>query len=144
MNITADYGMTVRKTLVALLTAYVVLPACNPVYFLKGGIYRELDANLTITALLGNPDRYLDKVIVFSVRFYKKGNLPCPLGEGYQNFVIADRISYITLDKVWMKKDKASVLDTLSENETIVMRAKVFKVDNERDPNLEALEIVKE
>jgi hypothetical protein len=60
------------------------------------------------------------------------------------NFIIADRVSYITLNKVWIKKDKANILDSLKEMETIVMKARVFKVDKEKDPNLEALEIVKE
>jgi hypothetical protein len=81
---------------------------------------------------------------VFSVRYYKKGDLPCPLGDDYVNFIIADRVSYITLDKVWIKKDKAKILDTFQEMETVVMKARVFKVDREKDPNLEALEIVPE
>ena len=91
-----------------------------------------------------NPNKYLNQEIVFSVRYYKKGNLSCPLGSDYVNFVIADRVSYITLNKVWIKNEKAKQLDTLKEMETIVMKARVFKVDKEKDPNLEALEIVKE
>jgi hypothetical protein len=43
-----------------------------------------------------------------------------------------------------MKKDKAKVLDKLKEMETIVMKARVFKIDKEKDPNIEALEIVPE
>ena len=91
-----------------------------------------------------NPNKYLNQEIVFSVRYYKKGNLPCPLGSDYVNFVIADRVSYITLNKVWIKNEKAKELDALKEMETIVMKARVFKVDKEKDPNLEALEIEKE
>ncbi len=91
-----------------------------------------------------NPNNYLNKDIVFSVRFYKKGDLPCPLGEDYVNFSIADRVSYITLNKVWVKKEKAGMLDKLKEMETIVMKARVFKIDKEKDPNLEAIEITPE
>ncbi len=99
---------------------------------------------MTIVGLTENPNKVLDKEIVFSVRYSKKGDLPCPLGEDYVNFLIADRVSYITLNKVWMKKDKAKVLDKLKEMETIVMKAKVFKIDKEKDPNIVALEIVPE
>jgi len=35
-------------------------------------------------------------------------------------------------------------LDSLKEMETIVMKARVFKIDREKDPNLEALEIAPE
>ena len=99
---------------------------------------------MTIVGLTENPSKYLNKEIVISVRYYKKGDLPCPLGDDYVNFLIADRVSYITLNKVWMKKDRAGILDTLKEMETIVMKARVFKIDSEKDPNLEALEIVRE
>ncbi len=117
---------------------------CSPLNYVRGGIYRSLDENLTIVSLTENPAKYLNKEIVISVRYYKKSDIPCPLGEDYVNFFIADRVSYITLNKVWIKKDKAQVLDSLKEMETIVMKARVFKVDKEKDPNLEALEIVKE
>ncbi len=103
-----------------------------------------MDDNLTIVGLTENPTKFLDKEVVFSVRYYKKGDLPCPLGDDYVNFIIADRVSYITLNKVWIKSDKAKVLDDLKEMETIVMRARIFRVDKEKDPNLEALEIVRE
>lgn len=103
-----------------------------------------MDEGLTIVKLTDNPGNYLDKEIVFSVRYFKKGNLPCPLGDDYVNFIIADRVSYITLNKVWIKKDKAKVLDSFKEMETVVMKARVFRVDREKDPNLEALEIVPE
>ncbi|HTY22484.1 MAG TPA: hypothetical protein VMC85_05105 [Desulfomonilaceae bacterium] len=129
---------------VACLVALLTLTACSALTYLKGGIYQSLDENLTIVGLIGNPNSYLNREIVFSVRYYKKGDLPCPLGSDYVNFVIADRVSYITLNKVWMKTDRAKILDTLKEMETIVMKARVFKVDKEKDPNLEALEIVKE
>jgi len=36
------------------------------------------------------------------------------------------------------------LINDLKEMETIVMRSKVFRVDKEKDPNLEALEIEKE
>jgi hypothetical protein len=117
---------------------------CSALNFVRGGIYKSLDEDLTIVSLTENPTKYLNKEIVMSVRYYKKSDLPCPLGDDYVNFIIADRVSYITLNKVWIKKDKAQVLDSLKEMETIVMKARVFKVDKEKDPNLEVFEIVKE
>ena len=107
-------------------------------------MYRELNEDLTIAELQRNPSKYLNKNIVISVRYVKKGDLPCPLGDGYVNFSIADRISYILLDKVWIKKEKAHVLDKLKQMETIIMRARVFRIDPQKDPNLEALEIAPE
>jgi hypothetical protein len=129
---------------VTFAIASLILFSCSTLNYLKGGIYKELNENLTIVALMENPKNYLNREIVFSVRYYKKGNLPCPLGSDYVNFVIADRVSYITLNKVWIKNENAKLLDTLKEMETIVMKVRVFKVDKEKDPNLEALEIVKE
>ncbi len=129
---------------VAFIIGTLMLSSCSALNYVKGGLYRELDQNLTIVTLMENPNKYLNHEIVFSVRYYKRGNLPCPLGSDYVNFVIADRVSYITLNKVWIKNEKAKVLDTLKEMETIVMKARVFKVDKEKDPDLEALEIVKE
>lgn len=139
-----DYGMINHKSLLPILVVCFTIMSCSSVKFLKGGIYKDLDENLTIVGLTENPNNYLNKEIVFSVRYYKKGDLPCPLGDDYVNFIIADRVSYITLNKVWIKKEKAKVLDTLKEMETIVMKARVFKIDKEKDPNLEALEIVPE
>jgi len=136
--------MVARKIASFVVLASLSCTACAAGKYLKGGIYRQLDEGLTIVKLTDNPGNYLDKEIVFSVRYFKKGNLPCPLGEGYVNFVIADRVSYITLNKVWIKKEKAKVLDTFKEMETVVMKARVFRVDREKDPNLEALEIVPE
>ncbi len=136
--------MASHNRLLAILFACFAITACSAGNYLKGGIYRNLNENLTIVTLTENPTKFLDKVIVISVRYYKKGDLPCPLGDDYVNFIVADRVSYITLNKVRMKKDKAKVLDTLKEMETIVMKAKVFKIDKEKDPNLEALEIVPE
>src|SRR5208337_3299400 len=137
-------SMVSCNRLIAILIACFAVSACGATKYLKGGVYKDLDENLTIVGLTENPNRYLDKDIVISVRYYKKGDLPCPLGEDYVNFIIADRVSYITLNKIWIKKDKAKVLDTLKEMETIVMKAKVFKIDKEKDPNIEALEIVPE
>ncbi len=136
--------MIFRNRLLAIFIAFFAISACGATKYLKGGVYKELDENLTIVGLTENPNKYLDKDIVISVRYYKKGDLPCPLGEDYVNFIIADRVSYITLNKVWMKKDKAKTLDKLKEMETIVMKARVFKIDKEKDPNIEALEIVPE
>jgi hypothetical protein len=130
--------------LAAVAVVAILTTACIPLRFLKGGLHRSVDENLTIVGLTQDPKKYLDKEIVFSVRYYKKGDLPCPLGPDYINIIIADRVSYITLNKVWIKKDRASVLGTLKEMETIVMKARVFAVDAAKDPNLEALEIVKE
>ena len=130
--------------LFASIITTLILSSCSALNYVKGGIYKDLDESLTIVGLTENPNNYLNREIVFSVRYYKRANLPCPLGSDYVNFVIADRVSYITLNKVWIKNEKAKVLDTLKEMETIVMKARVFKVDKEKDPNLEALEIVKE
>ncbi|MBI5250238.1 MAG: hypothetical protein HY912_12150 [Desulfomonile tiedjei] len=132
-----------RNLLLVLITS-ISLVGCGTTKLLKGGIHRNLDEDLTIVKLTENPTSYLNKEIVFSVRYYKKEDLPCPLGDDYINISIADRVSYITLNKVWIKKGKAGILDSLKEMETIVMKAKVFKIDKERDPNLEALEIEKE
>ena len=129
---------------VSILVFTALVCGCGATNYLKGGIHKDMDENLTIVGLTENPKKYLDKEIVFSVRFYKKGDLPSPLGDDFVNFIIADRVSYITLNKVWMKSSKAKILDELKEMETIVMRARVFRVDKEKDPNLEALEIVKE
>lgn len=136
--------MTAHKILVPIVTALIAIGGCSATKFLKGGIHRDLDESLTIVSLTENPNKYLNKDIVFSVRYYKKGDLACPLGEDYVNLIIADRVSYITLNKVWIKKDKAKILDSLKEMETIVMKARVFKIDREKDPNLEALEIAPE
>jgi hypothetical protein len=136
--------MTALGRVSAIALACVAFTACGATNYLRGGIYRQLDESLTIVKLTDNPKKYLNHEIVFSVRYYKKGDLPCPLGEDYVNFIIADRVSYITLNKVWMKKEKAGVLDSFKEMETIVMKARVFRIDGEKDPNLEALEIVRE
>jgi len=133
-----------KKFLLISIACLLALAACGSTKYLRGGIHRQLDENLTIVSLTENPNQFLNKDVVFSVRFYKKSDLPCPLGEDYVNFIIADRVSYITLNKVWMKKDKAKILDTLKEMETIVMKARVFAIDKEKDPNLEALEIAPE
>lgn len=129
---------------VSIFVFSALVCGCGATNYLKGGIHKNLDDNLTIVGLTENPNKFLDKEIVFSVRFYKKGDLPSPLGDDYTNFVIADRVSYITLNKVWIKSSQAKILDDLKEMETIVMKARVFRVDKEKDPNLEALEIVKE
>ena len=139
-----DHSMTAHKMLVPIAVALVAISGCSAAKYLKGGIHRNLDEGLTIVSLTENPNKYLNKEIVISVRYYKKGDLPCPLGDGYVNLIIADRVSYITLNKVWIKKDKAAILDSLKEMETVVMKARVFKIDREKDPNLEALEIAPE
>jgi len=136
--------MNLKKLLLTILALSWLLPACSAVKYLKGGMYRDLNEDITIVGLTDAPKPYLNKEIVFSVRFFKKGDLPCPLGDDYVNFIIADRVSYITLDKAWMKTEKAKILDELKEMETIIMKAKVFKIDREKDPNLEALEIIRE
>lgn len=138
------YAMPVPKTTILLLTACLAIAACSTSRYLKGGIYRDLNENLTIVGLTESPNFFLNKEVVMSVRFFEKSDLPCPLGEDYVNFIIADRVSYIMLNKVWMKKDKVQSLETLKKMDTIIMRARIFKVDKEKDPNLEALEIVKE
>jgi hypothetical protein len=139
-----DCAMTHRTLLLTTLVACFALSCSAASNFLKGGIHKDLDEDLTIVKLTENPSKYLNKEIVISVRFYKKGDLPCPLGEDFVNFIVMDRVSYITLNKAWIKKDKAGILDKLKETETVVMKARVFAVDREKDPNLEALEIVPE
>jgi hypothetical protein len=141
---TEDERMNLKRMVLALCVSFFMLPACSAAKYLRGGIHREMDENLTIVSLIENPNKYLNKELVFSVRFYKKGDLPCPLGDDYVNLIIADRVSYITLNKVWMRKEKAAILDELKEMETIVIKARVFKIDREKDPNLDATEIVRE
>ena len=136
--------MVMPRSVLLILIIGLTLSGCGTMKLFQGGLHRSLDEDLTIVKLTDNPNNYLDKDIVFSVRYYKKGDLPCPLGDNYVNFIIRDRISYISLNKVWIKQEKAGILDTLKEDETIVMKAKVFKIDEEKNPNLEALEIVKE
>ena len=136
--------MTAKKFYAAFVALSMTLPACSTMNYVRGGIYRQLDENLTIVSLVENPSQYLNREIVFAVRYYKKGDLPCPLGEDYVNLIIADRVSYITLNKVWMKKAKAAILETFKEMETVVIKVRVFNIDKEKDPNLEVLEIAKE
>jgi hypothetical protein len=136
--------MVMPRSMLLILIIGFALSGCGTMKLFQGGLHRNLDEDLTIVKLTEKPNNYLNKDIVFSVRYYKKSDLPCPLGDNYVNFIIRDRISYISLNTVWMKKEKAGVLDTLKEDETIVMKAKVFKIDKEENPNLEALEIVKE
>jgi len=136
-----DHGMIDHAKFLTVIVACIAIASCSATRYLRGGIHKDLDDSLTIVSLIDTPNTFLNKEIVFSVRYYKKGDLPSPLGEDYVNFIIADRVSYITLNKVWIKKDKAHVLDTLKEMETIVMKARVFKVDREKDPNIEALQI---
>ncbi len=136
--------MTAKKFCAAFVALSMTLSACSTMNYVRGGIYRQLDENLTIVSLVENRNQYLNREIVFAVRYHKKGDLPCPLGEDYVNLIIADRVSYIMFNKVWMKKSKASILDTFKENETVVIKARVFAIDKETDPDLEALEIAKE
>ncbi|MCA1959453.1 MAG: hypothetical protein LDL33_01560 [Desulfomonile sp.] len=136
-------SLRLTMALIAILACFLAA-SCSAARLARGGIYRELDENLTIVKLTEKADIYLDKKVVISVRYFKKGDLPCPLGDDYVNFIIADRMSYITLNKVWIAKEKAAVLDTFKEMETVVMRARVFKVGAEKDPYLEALEILPE
>lgn len=136
--------MLPHRTLLPIVLISLVLGGCGAMKYVKGGLHRELNENLTIVGLTENPSKYLNKEITFAVRYYKKGDLPCPLGDDYVNVIIADRVSYITLNKVWIKKEKAKVLDSLKEMETVIMKAKVFQVDKEKDPDLEVLEIIPE
>jgi hypothetical protein len=143
--ITKEFSyMPIYRSLLLLAILSFSLLGCGASKLFKTGIHRNLDEDLTIVKLTDKPQDYLNKDIVFSVRYYKKGDLPCPLGDNYVNIIIADRVSYITLNTVWMNKEKAGILDSLKENETIVMKAKVFKIDEKENPNLEAIEIAKE
>ena len=136
--------MQIPRALLSIVAFSLAVGGCSAMKFVKGGLHRELNENLTIVGLTENPNKYLQKEITFAVRFYKKGDLPSPLGDDYVNIIIADRVSYITLNKVWIKKERAGILDKLKEMETVVMKAKVFAVDKEKDPNLEVLDMVPE
>ncbi len=124
--------------------ACVLLAACAVTRIFRDPLHRDLDESLTIVKLHEDPKKYLNKDIVFSVRFREKGTLPCPLEGEYLNIIIADRVSRIPLDKVWMKETKAGQLDKFKKDDTVVMRANVFRIDKEKDPNLEVIEIAPE
>ncbi len=124
--------------------ACVLLAACAVTRIFRDPLHRELDESLTIVRLIEDPKKYLNKDIVFSVRYREKGTLPCPLEGEYVNIIIADRVSYIVLDKVWIAETKADQLDKFKMNDTVVMKAKLFRIDKEKDPNLEVLEIAPE
>jgi hypothetical protein len=136
--------MRLIAKLLLLLTICGATSSCGAFKFLQGGIHAQMDEEVTISSMLQDPDKYLDEDVVFSVRYSKKGARPCPLGDDYVNFVIRDRISYISLDKAWIKKEDSNILDKFEENDTVVMKAKVFRIDNQRDPNLLALQIAPE
>jgi hypothetical protein len=136
--------MPIHRALLTILAFSLAVGGCSAMKYVKGGLHRELNENLTIVGLTEHPNKYLNKEITIAVRYYKKADLPSPLGDDYVNIIIADRVSYITLNKVWIKKEKAGILDSLKEMETVVMKARVFQVDKEKDPNLEALDIVPE
>ena len=132
-----------RRSLV-IAVACLTISGCGMTKLLRGGIYRQLNENLTIVDLTTSPRKYLHKTIVISVRYYKKADRPCPLGKDYVNIVIADRVSYYLFNKAWIKKDKAGILDSFKEMQTVVMKARVFRIDEAKDPNLEVLEMVPE
>jgi hypothetical protein len=126
------------------LAIYLTTTACGALNFVKGGLHAQMDEQVTISSMLRDPEKFLDEDVVFSVRYIKKGDRPCPLGEDYVNFVIRDRISRIPLEKAWIKKVDSNILDKFKKDETVVMKAKVFRIDKQRDPNLLALQIVPE
>jgi hypothetical protein len=136
--------MDKRKRLLPIFLVCVILSGCAVTRYLKGGIHRELDPSLSAAGLVKDPEKYVNRVIVFSVRYFGIGKAECPLGKDYVNIEIADRVSYITFKKVWMKKSKSDVLKSFKENETVVMKVRVFAVDDDNDPNLEALDITPE
>jgi hypothetical protein len=136
--------MVVNTKALMILVCCFLIVSCSAPRFMKGGLHKQLDEAITISSLTEKPEKFLDKEFVFSVRYFKTGKLPCPLGTGYVNLLIADRVSYITLDKAWMKEDRAGTLGSLKENETVLMRARVFQIDQQKDPNIEVLEIVPE
>ncbi|MEW6348607.1 MAG: hypothetical protein AB1646_06065 [Thermodesulfobacteriota bacterium] len=124
--------------------ACVLLAACAVTRIFRDPLHRDLDESLTIVTLIKDPKKYLNKEIVISVRYGEKGTLPCPLEGEYVNIIIKDRVSYIAFDKVWMKETKADELEKFKANDTVVMRVKVFRIDKEKEPNLEVLEIAPE
>ncbi len=136
--------MRLNIKLLFFLTISLMLSSCGALNYIKGGLHAKLDKNVTISSMLQDPERFLDEDVVFSVKYSKKGDRPCPLGEDYVNFVIKDRISYISLDKAWIKKDASDVLNNFDEDDTVVMKAKIFKIDKQREPNLLASKIVPE
>ncbi|MGB6065076.1 MAG: hypothetical protein WBG50_09720, partial [Desulfomonilaceae bacterium] len=69
--------MISQKRPLAILLVCLTVTACSAARYLKGGIYKNLNENLTIVGLTENPNKFLDKTIVISVRYYKKGDLPC-------------------------------------------------------------------
>jgi hypothetical protein len=136
--------MTTPRRSLIVAAACLIITGCGVTGLLRGGIYRQLDEDLTIVALTTSPRKYLNKTIVISVRYYKRADRPCPLGKGYVNIVIADRVSYYLFNKAWIKKDKAGILDSFKEMQTVVIKARVFKIDEAKDPNLLILEMAPE
>ncbi len=139
-----DPQMLQWKNRFLVAVACLLLTACGVSRFLKPPIYRNLDESLTIVYLTEHSKKYLNKTIVFSVRYQQKGGLRCPLEGDYVNIILADRISRITLDKVWIRKDKEYIVDNFKKDDTVVVKAKVFEVDSAKNPNLEVLEMVPE
>lgn len=131
-----------RKLCVLLLIAGMLPAACSVARnYMRGGMYKDLNENLTLVELAKNPKKYLDKEVVFLVRYYGKGDLPCPLGDDYVNIILADRQSYITNNKVWISKKKADILKPFKKEDTVAVRARVFRIDEVKDPNLEVLDM---
>ena len=46
---------------VALIIGTLILSSCSALNYVKGGIYKELDENLTIVTLMENPNKYLNR-----------------------------------------------------------------------------------
>lgn len=55
-----DFRMSGRKQLLLVLAVCLALSACSSTKYLKGGLYRELDENLTIVGLTEAPNKYLN------------------------------------------------------------------------------------
>lgn len=136
--------MGLKLKLLLILPICLMMSSCGALNYIKGGLHAKLDKTVTISSMLQDPERFLDEDVVFSVKYSKKGDRPCPLGQDYVNFIIKDRISYISLDKAWIKKDASDVLNKFDKDDTVVMKAKVFRIDEQREPNLLALKIVPE
>ncbi len=64
--------MIFRNRLLAIFIACFAISACGATKYLKGGVYKDLDENLTIVGLTENPNKYLDKDIVISVTVLQK------------------------------------------------------------------------
>ena len=66
--------MISSNRLLAIFIACFAITACGATKYLKGGVYKDLDENLTIVGLTENPNKYLDKdIVVLSAVLQERG-----------------------------------------------------------------------